>query len=137
MSKPQPSYRYRAIVRRVTDGDTIRADFDLGFGVWLHDQTIRLIGIDAPDYDGTDEGRKRREASRCHLQELIVRYATDQADALEDQQLVIETHKGRDKDKYGRWLGILLGYTPQEGTVDINARMLADGKATDAPQSWG
>ena len=33
---------------RVVDGDTVDVDIDLGFGVWLRKQRIRLYGIDTP-----------------------------------------------------------------------------------------
>lgn len=44
----QPTYRYRAVVRRIIDGDTIEADVDLGFFV-LHRTRLRLLGIDCPE----------------------------------------------------------------------------------------
>ena len=42
-------YEYKAVIRRVVDGDTVDVDLDLGFSVWLHDQRIRLLGIDTPE----------------------------------------------------------------------------------------
>jgi len=42
-------YEYNSIIRYVVDGDTVDADIDLGFGVWLRDQRIRLYGIDTPE----------------------------------------------------------------------------------------
>ena len=41
-------YEYRCLVRRVVDGDTIDVDIDCGFGIWLKNQRIRLVGIDTP-----------------------------------------------------------------------------------------
>jgi endonuclease YncB( thermonuclease family) len=51
---PQPPdegalYFYKAEVRDVHDGDTVTADIDLGFSTWLHDQKLRLYGINAPE----------------------------------------------------------------------------------------
>lgn len=40
-------YCYRAVVDRVIDGDTLTATIDLGFGVWIHEQSLRLLGINA------------------------------------------------------------------------------------------
>ena len=40
-------YEYNIKVRRVVDGDTVDVDIDLGFGVWLYNERIRLSGIDA------------------------------------------------------------------------------------------
>ena len=42
-------YEYNSIIRYVVDGDTVDVDIDLGFGVWLRDQRIRLYGIDTPE----------------------------------------------------------------------------------------
>jgi micrococcal nuclease len=42
-----PAYRYAATVTAVHDGDTITADVDLGFGVWLRGQAFRLRGLNA------------------------------------------------------------------------------------------
>lgn len=44
----------RGTVLRIIDGDTFAADFDLGWGVWLHEITghpnrVRLLGIDTPE----------------------------------------------------------------------------------------
>ncbi len=43
-------YHYNALVRRVVDGDTIILDVDLGFGVWVHEQSFRLLGINAREH---------------------------------------------------------------------------------------
>jgi len=40
-------YTYLATAVRVVDGDTLVLDIDLGFGVWRHQQVIRLIGCNA------------------------------------------------------------------------------------------
>ena len=42
-------YEYISIIRYVVDGDTVDVDIDLGFGVWLRDQRVRLYGIDTPE----------------------------------------------------------------------------------------
>lgn len=42
-------YEYDVVVVHVVDGDTVDVDIDLGFGVWLRDQRIRLYGIDTPE----------------------------------------------------------------------------------------
>lgn len=41
------THEYRAVVARIVDGDTLVADVDLGFGIWLHRQSFRLLGINA------------------------------------------------------------------------------------------
>ena len=42
-------YRYKCVLVRVVDGDTIDINLDLGFGVWLFKQRVRLMGIDTPE----------------------------------------------------------------------------------------
>ena len=39
-------HEYKAKMLRIVDGDTVDVDIDLGFGVWLKKQRIRLYGID-------------------------------------------------------------------------------------------
>ena len=34
---------------RVVDGDTVDVDIDLGFGIWMRKQRIRMYGIDTPE----------------------------------------------------------------------------------------
>ena len=46
-------YEYSCKILRVIDGDTVDVDIDLGFGVWMHKERVRLHGIDTP------EGRTR------------------------------------------------------------------------------
>ena len=51
-------YEYRAKVIKVIDGDTIDVDIDLGFGVILAKQRIRLYGIDTPESRTSDKVEK-------------------------------------------------------------------------------
>jgi len=104
-------YTYRAIVERIVDGDTLRVSVDLGFGVWLHDITVRLFGIDAPERD-TEAGRTASERLRVRLK---------------DQEIVLQTIKDR-TGKYGRWLGIV--YHKEE---NINMWLLGSGLAVPYP----
>ena len=39
-------YEYKAQVVKVIDGDTVDVDIDLGFGIWLKDERVRIMGID-------------------------------------------------------------------------------------------
>ena len=45
-------YFYKANVTSVYDGDTITADIDLGLGVFIKKQKLRLSRIDAPELRG-------------------------------------------------------------------------------------
>jgi len=42
-------YEYRCKILRVVDGDTVDVDIDLGFGIWMHRERIRVMGIDTPE----------------------------------------------------------------------------------------
>ena len=35
-------YRYRCKIVKVIDGDTVDVDIDLGFGVWMHKERVRV-----------------------------------------------------------------------------------------------
>ena len=52
-------YEYRCKVARVVDGDTVDVDIDLGFGVWLHKERVRLYGIDTPESRTRDLEEKK------------------------------------------------------------------------------
>ena len=51
-------YEYKCKLVRVVDGDTIDVDVDLGFGVWLQKQRIRMYGIDTPESRTSDDVEK-------------------------------------------------------------------------------
>ena len=51
-------YEYRCKVSRVVDGDTVDVDIDLGFGVWLHKERVRIQGIDTPESRTRDKEEK-------------------------------------------------------------------------------
>ena len=42
-------YEYKAKLVKVVDGDTVDVDIDLGFGVWLKNERVRIMGIDTPE----------------------------------------------------------------------------------------
>jgi len=56
-------YEYRAVIVRWKDGDTFVAHIDQGFHDWKHDQSLRLLGIDAPDK------QPGKEAARAYAAE--------------------------------------------------------------------
>lgn len=87
-------FEYKAIVRKVYDGDTIRADVDLGFGMWVMNKSFRLYGINAPEVRGVSiqEGYK----SRDWLREQIPL----------GSEIIIKTKKDK-QGKYGRYLVVL------------------------------
>ncbi len=52
-------YEYRCKIRRVVDGDTVDVDIDLGFGMWIHNERIRLYGVDTPESRTRDLEEKK------------------------------------------------------------------------------
>lgn len=86
-------YAYQATVVSVYDGDTITADVDLGFNVWLKGETFRLYGINAPEVRGSERplGLLTRDWLRSRI---------------DGRQITIKTIADK-KGKYGRWLAIL------------------------------
>lgn len=85
-------YEYKAVIKRVIDGDTVVADIDLGFNLWLHDIRLRFLGIDTPEKRGDKEK---------DLGMICTKYAES---LLQDQKVVIYTNKDKQTDSFGRWL---------------------------------
>jgi micrococcal nuclease len=107
-------YTYKAAVVRIVDGDTIIVDIDLGFGVWLREQSVRLAKINAPEIRGAT--REAGLVAKDFLSKLIL-----------NKWVQIRTEKG--DDKYGRWLATIL-IEEDKNLIDINSKMVADGYAT-------
>ena len=42
-------FEYNCKIIKVVDGDTVDVDIDLGFGLWIHNERIRMYGIDTPE----------------------------------------------------------------------------------------
>ena len=74
-------YEYKATVIKVYDGDTITVDFDLGFGIVLKKQTIRLFGINTPEVRGAEkaDGIISRDALRQRIlgKQVIIKTSKD------------------------------------------------------------
>ena len=52
-------YEYNCKIVRVVDGDTVDVDIDLGFGIWMHKERVRLHGIDTPESRTRDLEEKK------------------------------------------------------------------------------
>jgi micrococcal nuclease len=83
-------YTYRAVVVSAYDGDTIRVDIDLGFGIWFRNQPMRLARIDTPEMRGAD--KVAGTIARDFLRERIL-----------GQEVTIKTSKDK-AGKYGRYI---------------------------------
>ena len=123
MSKDAPdAFVYNAELTRIIDGDTLKCHLDLGMSCWLHNQTVRLAGIDTPE-------------SRINIKSYPHR-ADEKAMGLKAKDRLKELCTGRfrirslGKGKYGRILGIPYS---QDGE-DICAMLISEGLASEY---WG
>ena len=95
-------FEYNFKLRKIIDGDTIDVDIDLGFGVWLKKQRIRMMGIDTPESRTSDDEEKVYGLlAKQRLTNLI-------ADAK-----VLKTYND-ERGKYGRILGEVICYFAAE-----------------------
>tara|TARA_Y100001963_G_scaffold53229_1_gene74566 strand:+ start:263 stop:775 length:513 start_codon:yes stop_codon:yes gene_type:complete len=51
-------YEYKVNILKVVDGDTVDVDIDLGFGCWLRNERVRIVGIDCPESRTSDKIEK-------------------------------------------------------------------------------
>ena len=91
-------YEYKCKVLRVVDGDTVDVDIDLGFGIVLSDERVRIMGIDTPESRTKDKVEKLfGKASKHRLESLLGEVA------------ILKTQINKDgedmKGKFGRVLG--------------------------------
>lgn len=91
-------YEYNCKVLRIVDGDTVDVDIDLGFGVWMHKERIRMYGIDTPESRTSDKEEKV-------YGNLSKQFVKDKLPIGSMQTLV--THKDK-TGKFGRILGDFL-----------------------------
>ena len=88
-------YEYRCKILRIVDGDTVDVDIDLGFGVWIHKERVRLAGIDTPESRTRDLTEKSFGlAAKQFVKDLL---------PIGSQQ-IIKTQKDK-TGKFGRILG--------------------------------
>lgn len=65
-------YEYRVKILKVVDGDTVDVDIDLGFGIVLSDERVRIMGIDTPESRTRDKVEKKFGlASKARLKSLL------------------------------------------------------------------
>ena len=90
-------YEYRCTVVKIVDGDTVDVDIDLGFGIWMRNERIRLLGIDTPESRTRDkEEKKYGLAAKKYLTEMLN----------DEGGIVLKTKKDAE-GKFGRVLGEL------------------------------
>ena len=89
---------YDITIVKVIDGDTVDVDIELGFGVCLKDERVRIIGIDTPESRTSDPVEKLFGlAAKNRVLELLKDGG---------KLITTENKKGEDmKGKFGRVLG--------------------------------
>ena len=91
-------YEYRAKLVKVVDGDTVDVDIDLGFGVWLKSERVRIMGIDTPE-----------SRTRDKVEKIFGLAAKERLKQLIEKDTILKTFAAKDgedmKGKFGRILG--------------------------------
>ena len=91
-------YEYKCKIVKIVDGDTVDIDLDLGFGVWLRDERVRIMGIDTPESRTTDK-----------IEKVFGLAAKDRLNSLLGGEAILlsQVTKGGEnmKGKFGRILG--------------------------------
>jgi len=93
-------HEYNCTIRRVVDGDTVDVDIDLGFDMWIHNERVRLFGIDTPESRTRDLEEKK---AGLFAKDVVLHYLP------EGSKQVLRTHKDK-VGKYGRVLGEFVIY---------------------------
>jgi len=89
---------YDVVLLKAVDGDTVDVDIDLGFGVWLRNERVRIMGIDTPESRTSDKVEKLfGKAAKYRLKELLTEGGV---------LVTTEEKSGEDmRGKFGRILG--------------------------------
>lgn len=111
-------YEYRVEIVKIVDGDTVDVDIDLGFGVWLKKERVRLFGIDTPESRTRDLVEKKHGLA---AKDFLVNELTTA------KQIILATNKDAE-GKFGRILGTFIGVHENEldgeMRVNINEKMV-------------
>ena len=108
-------HEYRCTIKRVVDGDTVDIDIDLGFGIWVHNERVRLHGIDTPESRTRDIEEKKAGIYAKQCVETFLPVGSTQT---------LKTYKDK-VGKYGRILGEFVIYDPeQDRQTTINEYMI-------------
>lgn len=91
-------YKYKAIVERIVDGDTIDIVIDLGFKITTN-QRIRLQGINTPETYNVKRNSEEYKKGMAAKQFVVQRIETN------NNIVVVETDKYT--GKYGRYIGTI------------------------------
>jgi micrococcal nuclease len=115
-------YEYRTKLVKVVDGDTVDVDIDLGFGVWLKNERVRIMGIDTPE-----------SRTRDKVEKIFGLAAKDRLKQLIEKDTILKTFAAKDgedmKGKFGRILGDFI-----VGDKTVSEILIEEGHAV---KYWG
>ena len=111
-------HEYNCTIRRVVDGDTVDVDIDLGFGMWIHNERVRLYGIDTPESRTRDLEEKK---AGLFAKDVVLHYLP------EGSKQVLKTHKDK-VGKYGRVLGEFIMYDAENDCQTTINKFMIDHK---------
>ena len=118
-------YEYRCKVLKIVDGDTVDVDIDLGFGIVLKNERVRVMGIDTPESRTRDKVEKQFGlAAKKRLKEML----DNKSGPILKTQI---NKKGEDmKGKFGRILGDFTVYhAPTDSWRMVTDIMVEEGHA--------
>jgi micrococcal nuclease len=95
-------YTYNAKVVDITNGDTVVVDIDLGFGVWLRKQVVRM---------GQINNTELNFAAQDFLKDLVL-----------NKNVLIRTKK-RDSEDCNIWIGSVF-LKDNNTLIDVNEKVL-------------
>ena len=107
-------YEYKCKLVKVVDGDTIDIDIDLGFGVWLHKERVRLYGIDTPESRTSD---KEEKVYGLMAKDFLIEW-------ISAGNVTLKTKTYDAKGKFGRILGELWVFD-----TNLNQKMIDEHHA--------
>lgn len=108
-------YFYKAKIVSVYDGDTCRADIDLGLHIWLRNERLRLARINAPERRGPE--KEEGLVSADFLRNLI-----------NGKEVIIETQKDK-AGKYGRYIAEIWLPAGDDTYMNVNDHLVEKGYA--------
>jgi micrococcal nuclease len=72
---PEPNYVFRAQLVRIIDGNQVAMNIDLGFGVWVHNQSLTLLNAGGA---GLEESEKEKSNERiAKIRALLTKDSPD------------------------------------------------------------
>jgi micrococcal nuclease len=112
-------YEYKCKIVKVVDGDTVDVDIDLGFGCWLKDERVRIMGIDTPESRTSDK-----------VEKIFGLKAKERLNSLLGANAILQTQVSKNgenmKGKFGRILGNFLTEDGSKVCADV---LVAEGHA--------